>query len=70
MWPASRSSPENGGDPERAAEADVPRKGAHRSGPARKYIKLVKTGIPGVTWVKLDPAAEWPEALQLKKREL
>ena len=36
----------------------------------RKYIKLVKTGIPGVTWVKLDPAAEWPEALQLKKREL
>ena len=36
----------------------------------RKYIKLVKTGIPGVTWVKLDPAAEWPEALQLKKRKL
>lgn len=26
-------------------------------------IRHVKTGIRGVAWVKVDPAAEWPEAL-------
>lgn len=31
-----------------------------------KYIEYVKTGIPGVAWVKLDPSIEWPEALRLK----
>ena len=31
----------------------------------RKYIEYVKTGLPGVAWVKLDPAAKWPEFLQL-----
>lgn len=30
----------------------------------RKYIQHVKTGLPGVAWVKLDPTAPWPEFLQ------
>jgi HlyD family secretion protein len=29
----------------------------------RKYIRQVKTGLPGVAYVKLDPNAEWPEGL-------
>ena len=28
-----------------------------------KYLKSVKTGLPGVAWVKIDPQAEWPENL-------
>ncbi len=31
-----------------------------------KHIEQVKTGLPGVAWVRLDPAAEWPQALALK----
>jgi len=30
----------------------------------RKYIQHVKTGLPGTAYVKLDPKAEWPAALQ------
>lgn len=29
----------------------------------RKYIQQVKTGLPGVAYVKLDPKAEWPASL-------
>lgn len=29
----------------------------------RKYIQHVKTGLPGVAYVKLDPDAVWPESL-------
>lgn len=32
----------------------------------RKHIAHVKTGLPGVAWVKLDPKAEWPGQLALK----
>lgn len=28
-----------------------------------QYLEYVKTGLPGVTWVKLDPEADWPENL-------
>ncbi|HLU78434.1 MAG TPA: HlyD family efflux transporter periplasmic adaptor subunit [Burkholderiaceae bacterium] len=28
-----------------------------------QYLEYVKTGLPGITWVKLDPEAEWPEHL-------
>lgn len=31
----------------------------------RKYIDYVKTGIPGVAWVRLDNNAEWPDFLKL-----
>lgn len=30
----------------------------------RKYVRDVKTGVPGVAYVKLAPAAEWPPNLQ------
>ena len=30
----------------------------------RKYIQQVKTGLPGVAYVRIDPDAEWPAALQ------
>ncbi len=29
----------------------------------RKYIEQVKTGLPGVAYVRLDPQAEWPARL-------
>jgi len=29
----------------------------------RKYIEQVKTGLPGVAYVQLDPNAQWPERL-------
>ncbi|PIO97334.1 HlyD family secretion protein [Pleomorphomonas carboxyditropha] len=29
----------------------------------RKHIQLVKTGLPGMAYVRLDPAAEWPREL-------
>lgn len=28
-----------------------------------KYLEYVKTGLPGVTWVKVDASADWPEHL-------
>ncbi|SDX26105.1 HlyD family secretion protein [Collimonas sp. OK242] len=31
-----------------------------------KHLSLVKTGIPGVAWVKLDRQAAWPAQLALK----
>lgn len=30
----------------------------------RKYIQQVKTGLPGVAYVRIDTGAEWPVALQ------
>jgi HlyD family secretion protein len=33
-----------------------------------KYIDVVKTGLPGVAWVKLDPKAQWPDFLKLNDR--
>ena len=32
----------------------------------QKYLKQVKTGLPGVAWLKLDGAAPWPPELALK----
>ena len=32
----------------------------------RKYLDLVKTGLPGVAWVRMDDQAEWPDFLQRK----
>jgi HlyD family secretion protein len=31
-----------------------------------KYIERVRTGLPGVAYVRLDNAAPWPENLQVK----
>lgn len=35
----------------------------------RKYLTQIKTGVPGIAWVKLDPAAAWPAALAVKVPE-
>lgn len=35
----------------------------------KKYVQMVKTGIPGVAWVKLEPAREWPDFLKHKEKE-
>lgn len=32
----------------------------------QKNLKMVKTGLPGVAWLKLDAKAEWPESLAIK----
>jgi len=34
-----------------------------------KHLKQVKTGLPGVAWLKLDPQAEWPQSLTVKVPE-
>jgi HlyD family secretion protein len=35
----------------------------------KKYIRDVKTGLPGVAYVQLDPQAEWPTNLRVKLPE-
>jgi HlyD family secretion protein len=35
----------------------------------QKHLKLVKTGLPGVAWLKLDPQAHWPANLEVKVPE-
>jgi len=32
----------------------------------QKHINLVKTGLPGVAWLKLDPQIAWPANLEIK----
>src|SRR6185369_2670063 len=32
----------------------------------KKYVRDVKTGLPGVAYVQLDPQAEWPANLQVR----
>jgi len=35
----------------------------------QKHLKQVKTGLPGVAWLKLDPQAQWPQHLAVKVPE-
>jgi len=35
----------------------------------QKHLKLVKTGLPGMAWLKLDPHAQWPANLAIKLPE-
>jgi HlyD family secretion protein len=35
----------------------------------KKHLKQVKTGLPGVAWLKLDPQAAWPANLAVKVPE-
>jgi HlyD family secretion protein len=35
----------------------------------KKYIRDVKTGLPGMAYVQLDPQAPWPASLQVKLPE-
>ncbi|MBP0631806.1 HlyD family efflux transporter periplasmic adaptor subunit [Cupriavidus sp. AcVe19-1a] len=32
----------------------------------QKHLKQVKTGVPGVAWVKLDPNTPWPDNLSVR----
>lgn len=32
----------------------------------KRHLERVKTGVPGVAWVKIDPQAAWPERLTVK----
>jgi HlyD family secretion protein len=32
----------------------------------RKHIEDVKTGLPGMAYVRLDPNAEWPARLEVR----
>ncbi len=32
----------------------------------KKHLQQVKTGLPGVAWLKLNPQAEWPKKLTLR----
>lgn len=34
-----------------------------------KHMKMVKTGVPGVAWLKLDPQAAWPASLEVRVPE-
>ena len=29
----------------------------------REHLEQVKTGLPGVAWVKLDSQVDWPDSL-------
>jgi HlyD family secretion protein len=35
----------------------------------KKYVRDVKTGLPGMAYVQLDPTAQWPAYLQVKLPE-
>jgi HlyD family secretion protein len=35
----------------------------------QKHLKVVKTGLPGVAWIKLDASAQWPANLEIKLPE-
>ena len=35
----------------------------------QKYVKSVKTGLPGMAYVQLDPSAEWPDNIQVRLPE-
>jgi HlyD family secretion protein len=35
----------------------------------KQHVKQIKTGLPGVAWLKLDPQAEWPQSLTVKVPE-
>jgi len=35
----------------------------------QKHLKQIKTGLPGVTWLKLDPQAKWPANLDVNVPE-
>jgi HlyD family secretion protein len=35
----------------------------------QKHLRVVKTGLPGVAWIKTDPNAQWPKDLEVKVPE-
>ena len=58
-------TPKDGGNPERARQADVPHPGADRCLIVRAVTpKSVRSGLPGVAYIRTDPAVVWPKNLQ------
>ena len=35
----------------------------------KQYVEYIKTGLPGVAWVRLDDQAAWPDFLKLKSEK-
>ena len=35
----------------------------------RQNIEAVKTGLPGVAWVMLNPEKDWPKNLEIKVKK-
>lgn len=35
----------------------------------KKHLHQVKTGVPGVAWIKLEPTAQWPQELAVRLPE-
>jgi HlyD family secretion protein len=35
----------------------------------KKHLQQVKTGLPGVAWVRLDPKTPWPKFLEIRVPE-
>jgi HlyD family secretion protein len=35
----------------------------------RRHVEMVKTGLPGVAWVRLDPDVAWPAGLEVRVPE-
>ena len=33
-----------------------------------RHREQVKTGLPGVAWLRIDPNAAWPQQLAVKER--
>ena len=34
------------------------------------YVEVVKAGVPGVAYVKVDPAVAWPPALEVRRPDV
>ena len=34
----------------------------------QKHLNLIKTGVPGLTWAKLNTSAQWPDFLLIKEK--
>ena len=34
----------------------------------QRHIEQVKTGVPGMAWLRTDPQAQWPASLALDAR--
>ena len=45
---------------------DVPREGPDQSELLHKHLQQVKTGLPGVAWIKLDAGAQWPAQFEVR----
>ncbi len=62
-------TPKDGGNQVRARPADVPRARAHRSRSDAGAAAQIRSGLPGLAYVRLDRQVRWPAALQSRATE-